>query len=150
VWPQTKVCDHIGAAARSLRARRRCPSWGYSGLRPETRINNYRRRKMGFRKVINPRTSLLKMRVTPEEEAMIVRKAQMCCVTTSEYMRRCSLGKRVEAKFDVHAILELRQISRNIGLLRDAMRERPDFGDFDEEIFRLLAAECIRAIQRLI
>jgi hypothetical protein len=105
---------------------------------------------MGFRKVANPRTSRLEIRLLPEEEAMIVRKAQMCCVTTSEYMRRCSLGKRVEAKFDVHAILELRQISMNIGLLRDAMRERPDFGDFDEEIFRLLATECIRAIQRLI
>jgi hypothetical protein len=105
---------------------------------------------MGFRKVANPRTSRLEIRLLPEEEAMIVRKAQMCCVTTSEYMRRCSLGKRVEAKFDVHAILELRQISVNIGLLRDALRERPHFGDFDEEIFRLLAAECIRAIQRLI
>jgi hypothetical protein len=105
---------------------------------------------MGFRKVTNPRTSLLKMRVTPEEESMIVRKAQMCCVTTSEYMRKCALGKRVEAKFDVHAILELRQINQNLGLLRDAMRERPDFGAFDGEIFRLLATECIRAMQRLI
>jgi hypothetical protein len=105
---------------------------------------------MGFRKVTNPRTSLLKMRVTPEEEAMIMRKAKMCCVTTSEYMRKCALGKRVEVKFDVYVILELSQISRNLGLLRDAMRERPDFGDFDEEIFRLLATECISAMQRLI
>ena len=79
-----------------------------------------------------------------------MRKANICCITTSEYLRKCALGKRVEAKFDAHAILELRQISLNIGLLRDAMRERPDFGDFDEEIFRLLATECIRAIQRLI
>jgi hypothetical protein len=105
---------------------------------------------MGFRKVATPRTSRLEIRLLPEEALAIMRKANMCCITTSEYLRKCALGKRVEAKFDAHAILELRQISLNIGLLRDAMRERPDFGDFDEEIFRLLAAECIRAIQRLI
>jgi hypothetical protein len=126
------------------------PPGDAQGFAPRPLQNNLPPKKMGFRKVTNPRTSLLKMQVTPEEEAMIMRKAKMCCVTTSEYMRKCALGKRVEVKFDAYVILELSQISRNLGLLRDAMRERPDFGDFDEEIFRLLATECISAMQRLI
>lgn len=36
MYVQTEVCVYSDAAARSLRARRHRPSWGYSGLRPET------------------------------------------------------------------------------------------------------------------
>lgn len=104
---------------------------------------------MGFRKVTHPKTSLLKFRATPQEEAEIVHNAHMCCVTVSDYLRKCALKKNIEARFDHYVIGELSAIAKNLGELRNAVRDRPDL-ECKEEIFRQACAEIIRAMERLI
>lgn len=104
---------------------------------------------MGFRKVTHPKTSLLKFRATPQEEAKIVHNAHMCCVTVSDYLRKCALQKNIEAKFDHYVIGELSAIAKNLGELRNAVRDRPDL-ECEAEIFRQACAEIIRAMERLI
>ncbi|WNC95564.1 hypothetical protein RI103_39420 (plasmid) [Paraburkholderia sp. FT54] len=104
---------------------------------------------MGFRKVTNPRTARIEIRLTPEEEERIMHNAHMCCITVSDYMRKCALEKNIEARFDHYVIGELSAIAKNLGELRNAVRDRPDL-ECEEEIFRQACAEIIRAMERLI
>jgi hypothetical protein len=58
------------------------------------------------------------------------------------------LEENIEAKFDSHVIGELTEIAKNLGRLRDAVRDLPDI-NCEEEIFRRACAEIIRAMERL-
>lgn len=47
------------------------------------------------------------IRLTAAEKAEIQTRADRACLSVSEYMRRCALGKRVDMHYDVDAILAI-------------------------------------------
>ena len=103
---------------------------------------------MVFRKKVNPRTARFELRLLPEEAADIEDRASKSGLTTSEYFRRCALGRKIHVRYDADAILALRDIAKTVGELRDQVSK--DASSFSAEDFRVIAAECIETMRRVI
>ena len=66
-------------------------------------------------KAKEPRSEILRFRVTPEERIKIERKALSSYRTVSTYLRDCSLGKRIVVTPGIDALIsELRRVGNNL------------------------------------
>lgn len=102
---------------------------------------------MGFKKTDKPRTARMEIRLLPEEAEDIGERARMSGLSTSEFIRRCALGRRVAVRYDADAIEALTRLSETVGHLRTAVAEAT--AEYNEEHFRAIAAECIDTMQRM-
>ena len=69
---------------------------------------------MGFYKKEVTADVRLDVRVNAAEKAEIKERASRACLSVSDYVRRCALGKRVDMRYDVDAILaSLRHATRS-------------------------------------
>ncbi|WP_205182561.1 hypothetical protein [Burkholderia sp. LMG 13014] len=73
---------------------------------------------MGFKKKDITASRTLKVRVTPDDEQAIRSRAAQSCLSVSDYVRRCAIGRRVDTRYDVDAILALREVVTEIRALR--------------------------------
>ena len=73
---------------------------------------------MGFKKKDITANRTLKVRVTPDDEQAIRSRAEQSCLSVSDYVRRCAIGRRVDTRYDVDAILALREVVTEIRALR--------------------------------
>ena len=103
---------------------------------------------MVFRKKPNARTERFELRMLPDELTEVAEKARMAGLSTSEFIRRCALGRRVAVRYDSDVILSLRALVTTVGSLRDSVKDDP--ARFDPEDFRKIAAECIETMQRMV
>lgn len=62
---------------------------------------------MGFYKKEITADVRLDIRVNATEKAEIQERARRACLSVSDYVRRCALGKRVDMRYDVDAILAI-------------------------------------------
>ena len=69
---------------------------------------------MAFAKVDNPKTETYKLRLTKEEKAALMTKADECAMPLSEYLLAAALSKRTRGRADVDAINLLRGIATNL------------------------------------
>jgi hypothetical protein len=102
---------------------------------------------MGFKKTDKPRTARMELRLLPEEAADIGERARMSGLSTSEFIRRCALGRRIAMRYDAEAIEALTRLAETVGHLRVAVSQSG--AAYDEEHFRSIAAECIETMQRM-
>jgi hypothetical protein len=72
---------------------------------------------VAFRKVENPKTALILVRVTANQKAEIAQKAQDCNLSMSEYLLRCALGRQTRTRIDTHIINELRLLGEQQKML---------------------------------
>ena len=99
---------------------------------------------MGFKKKDITASGMLKIRVTPEDEAEIRSRAEKSCLSVSDYVRRCATGRRVDTRYDVDTILALRDA---VSEMR-ALRVDPRTSLSDEEVRDALQA-AVAAIERI-
>lgn len=69
---------------------------------------------MAFAKVDNPKTETYKLRLTKEEKAALMAKADECAMPLSEYLLAAGLSKRTRGRADVDAINLLRDIATDL------------------------------------
>ena len=82
---------------------------------------------VGFKRKEVTATGIIKFRVTREDEREIQSRAGKASLTVSDYVRRCAIGRRVDTRYDVDAILALREIVSEIRALRaDSRTALPD------------------------
>ena len=62
---------------------------------------------MGFYKKEVTADVRLDVRVNAAEKAEIKERASRACLSVSDYVRRCALGKRVDMRYDVDTILAI-------------------------------------------
>jgi hypothetical protein len=103
---------------------------------------------MGFKKTENARKARLELRLLPEEASDIDERARKSGLTTSEYVRRCALGRRIAVRFDADAIEAITKLAETVGHLRNAVANGS--ASFDQEDFRVIGAECIKTLQRMV
>ena len=103
---------------------------------------------MVFRKKESARTERFELRMLPEELADVSERARLSGLTTSEFIRRCALGRRIAVRYDADALLAIRELVSTVGNLRDQVKNEP--GRFEPEEFRKIAAECVSTMQRMI
>ncbi|WP_434716333.1 plasmid mobilization protein [Paraburkholderia sp. A3RO-2L] len=104
---------------------------------------------MGFRQKDGPNATVTKkFRVTPEDALEIETKARKSGLTFSEYVRRCALGRRTAARYDIDAVEAITRLAESVGQLRNAVASGE--AHFDAENFRLIGAECIRTLERMV
>lgn len=65
---------------------------------------------MTFSKVDQPKSELIKIRVTPELKAEITQKARDCNLSVSEFALRAIEGRQTRTQHDSKLILELREM----------------------------------------
>ncbi|EDT0782276.1 mobilization protein [Salmonella enterica] len=63
---------------------------------------------------------LLGIRCFPEEKTAIQEKAKAAGLSVGEFMRRCALGRRIDAQCDTEMIMELRRLG---GLQKHLFKE---------------------------
>jgi uncharacterized protein (DUF1778 family) len=100
---------------------------------------------MKFRKKDNARTARLALRLLPEEAAAIEEQARKAGVSTSEFVRRRALGKRIGARYDADAIDAVSRLAEEVGRLREAVSSRDQ--PFDSEDFRVIGAACVKTLE---
>lgn len=89
---------------------------------------------MAFAKVDNPKTETFKLRLTKDEKAALMAKADECAMPLSEYLLATGLSKRTRGRADVDAINLLREIASDLKALHgrigashgDALQEALD------------------------
>jgi hypothetical protein len=57
------------------------------------------------------------VRMTAADKAEIQLRAGRACLSVSEYIRRCALGKRVDMHYDADVILALSEVSASVRAL---------------------------------
>lgn len=95
----------------------------------------------------NNATITKKFRVTPLDATIIEDRASKSGLTFSEYVRRCALGRRIDVKYDVDAILVLARIADSVDTLRNEIEKNPG-STLNDEVFRAFVNECIETMQR--
>jgi hypothetical protein len=99
---------------------------------------------MGFSKKDVTASVTKKLRLTPADTSKIEESASRAGLSFSEYVRRCCLGRRIEMRYDVDAILALRDVAIEIRALRSDPRTHLP----DEEVMDALQ-EAVDAIKRV-
>ncbi|MCY0852996.1 plasmid mobilization protein [Cupriavidus sp. D39] len=98
---------------------------------------------MAFAKVDNPKTEICKLRVTKDEKAALLIKADECSMPLSEYLLAAGLKRQTRGRADVDAINLLREIAAGL----KALHEVAD--DIHEEHLQRALDEVVQAIQRV-
>lgn len=90
-----------------------------------------------------------KFRLRPADAAKIEERAARSGLTSSEYIRRCALGRRIDVQYDADAVLALTRIADSVDALRELLRDHPG-STLNEEVFRAFVNECIETMQRTV
>ncbi|WP_158898415.1 hypothetical protein [Burkholderia sp. L27(2015)] len=99
---------------------------------------------MGFTKKEVTASVVKKLRLTPADAAEIEERARQACMTFSGYVRRCSLGRRTDTRYDVDSILALRDVVNKIRALYQDPRV-----ELSEEEVRSALQEAVLAMKRV-
>nr|WP_207002572.1 hypothetical protein [Trinickia mobilis] len=84
------------------------------------------------------------MRLTPTDALEIEERAAKACLSFSDYVRRCALGRRVDTRYDVDAILGLRDVADRVR----ALYADPRSAVSDDEV-RAVLSEIVHAMKRI-
>ena len=57
----------------------------------------------------NRKDGAILVRISVEDRAIIGRRASMCALSVSEFVRRCALGRPLSTRVEIEAITELRR-----------------------------------------
>jgi len=100
---------------------------------------------MAFKKSANPKTSLIKLRVTAEQKAQIQDEAKARLLGVSEFLLRRALGKQTPVQFEYIAMANLER------MIADLKRLYRDAGDreCDDKLLKPLVDEMATAVQAL-
>lgn len=98
---------------------------------------------MAFAKVDNPKTEIYKMRLTKDEKAALIAKAEECAMPLSEYLLAVGLKRQTRGRADVEAINLLREIAAGLKALHDVA------DDIHEQHLQRALDEVVHAIQRV-
>ena len=99
---------------------------------------------MTFRKKATTASLTKKVRLTPADFHEIEERAAKACLSFSYYMRRCALGRRVDTRYDVDAILGLREVADRIR----ALHADPQSATSAEDV-RAVLCEIVFAMKRI-
>jgi uncharacterized protein (DUF1778 family) len=76
---------------------------------------------MKFREKDTARTARLALRLLPEEASAIEEEARKAGISTSEFVRRRALGKRIAVRYDSDVIDAVAKLAEEVGRLREAV-----------------------------
>ena len=96
-----------------------------------------------FRKVDDPKSALIKFRVTPADKELIETKARECNLSVAQYLTRLALAKQLRAQGDYHTVFELRAFTEQLRELYFSGTPPKD------EQLRPLLAGAVQALQRI-
>lgn len=98
---------------------------------------------MAFKKVENPKTSLINVRTTVDQKAEIAQKAHDCNLSMSDYLLRCALGRQTRTRMDTHIINELRLLGEQQKALYHLGNGR------DADKLQAILNAIVRAVDRI-
>ncbi len=91
-----------------------------------------------------PKDAAILIRISTKERAVIGLRANMCALSTSEFIRRCALGRPISSRVDIAAISELRRQGGLIKHLASADRQHAD----EYGVALTLIQDAIRRVTR--
>ena len=98
---------------------------------------------MAFKKVDNPRTEGVLLRLTPDEKAQLAARANDCAMPVTEYLRARAFAGRTRDRADVDAINLLRETADGIKAMHALL------GGAHEQLLQEALNETVAAIQRV-